>query len=353
MKLFKCTCGSRLYFENTKCLNCDSHTGFVWQAPYEMLASKGEQFVQPITSAVYLRCKNAQYGICNWLTAKADTYCESCALSRTIPDLSSPHNVERLGEVERAKRRVLYALGRLRLPVASKQTTASGLCFDVLATLPGEKVVIGHADGVITIALDEADPVHRERQRCTLGEAYRTVLGHLRHEIGHYYFTRLVEGTPQQGPFRELFGDERCDYQAALERHYKGDSEAGWEQDFVTPYAAAHPWEDWAESWAHYMHTTSASETALCHGLQSDTEEVNEATREVIDGNPVSRASFDKFMQFWAETSVVLNELNRSMGVAEAYPFIVREKVTDKLYFVHRTIVERKDLSSAGITSAA
>lgn len=343
MKLFKCQCGGRLYFENTQCLRCGARVGFAWGSVAGMLASKSTEFID--NGATLLPCKNAELGLCNWLVpAGENPYCKSCALSRTIPDLSLGDNANRLSEIEGAKRRVLYALGRVGLPIVSKQEDPSlGLCFDVLASLPGQEVQIGHYDGVITIALDEADPVHRERQRCTLGESYRTVLGHLRHEIGHYYFARLIEGSSRLDAFRNLFGDERADYQNSLQQYYAQPPAAEWEDAFVTPYASAHPWEDWAESWAHYMHTTSTSETALCHGLSSDSDGLSDAAQQVIGGERVSRDTFEQYMQFWAETSVVMNELNRSMGVTEAYPFKVRDKITDKLYFVHQTVVQCGD----------
>ena len=131
-----------------------------------------------------------------------------------IPDLSLPENLSRWRALEAAKHRLFYTLFQLRLPVETQAESPAGLAFQFLADVgPGApSVMTGHADGVITINLAEADDAERERRRQQMGELYRTLLGHFRHEIGHYYWDRLIANTPHLEEFRRIFGDERQDY---------------------------------------------------------------------------------------------------------------------------------------------
>src|SRR5690606_2707795 len=287
-------------------------------------------------------CQNAYIGVCNWLIdSKREgdaTLCCSCRLTRVVPDLSVPQNVQRLAHVESAKRRLLFDLMTLGVPVPSKTEDPAGLTFEILAELGEQKVMIGHANGVITISLAEADPVHRERERCRLGESYRTVLGHLRHEVGHFYFDRLIAGTSDLPRYRVLFGDERRDYSAALERHYKEGPPADWQERYISAYASAHPWEDWAETWAHYLHACAAVHTATEHGVRDEDPKAAKRVGDVLSGKRLSAAQFRQFVDLWTRTATVMNELNRSLGAHEPYPFVLAEPVVEKLHFVHETV---------------
>jgi hypothetical protein len=89
------------------------------------------------------------------------------------------------------------------------------------------------------------------------------LLGHFRHEVGHYFWDRLVATDPHQlEEFRVLFGDDRQDYGEALKRHYDEGAPANWQDTYISMYATMHPWEDFAETWAHYLHIVDTLETA-------------------------------------------------------------------------------------------
>ncbi len=212
-------------------------------------------------------CANyVENGVCNWLVAadSPHTLCIACRLNNTIPNLSEPGNRDLWADVESAKRRLVYGLYRLRLEVLSKlDDEKRGLSFDIKSDLEDQRVLTGHSDGLITLNIEEADPAKRERNRLALKERYRTLLGHFRHEIGHYYWDRLVgegEGDRLEA-FRKVFGDERSDYAQALERHYQAPL-ADYHLSFISSYASSHPWEDFAETFAHYLHMRDTLETA-------------------------------------------------------------------------------------------
>jgi hypothetical protein len=250
--------------------------------------------------------------------------------------------------IERAKRRLVSSLIALQLPVRSKaEDPEHGLAFDLLRAAPGAPpVVTGHADGVITIDVMEADDAWREQRRNALAEPYRTLLGHLRHETGHYYWQCLVDDGPWLAPWREAFGDERQDYAEALKRHYAGGAPADWGERFVSAYASSHPWEDWAETWAHYLHLVDTLDTARSFGLDGERVELyyERFGPDVLappagarTGDPQADA-FLRLINSWMELTGVLNELSRSMGVADFYPFVLSAAAVRKLYFVHRVV---------------
>jgi hypothetical protein len=269
--------------------------------------------------------------------------CRCCRLLRTRPDLTVDGHAALFHRIEQARRRLLSALIGLRLPVASKvfDDAARGLAFDVRCADPGSPPVItGHADGVITIDLDEADDVRREQRRTALREPYRTLLGHLRHESGHYYWQRLVAADETRlADWRSLFGDERADYTAALAAYHAGGPPADWQSRHVSAYASAHPWEDWAETWAHYLHMVDALDTAGSFGI--------DAAAVTLDFAPFDRAllpadaqagPFLERVRAWLELAGVLNELSRSIGVHDYYPFVLSDNAVRKLFFVHRVV---------------
>jgi hypothetical protein len=292
----------------------------------------------------YRLCANyTDHGACNWaLPADSpDSLCTACALTHTIPDLSVAGNKDSWLKLETAKRRLLFDLLSLRLPWMSKRADAErGLEFKFLSdvvTVNGDqsRVLTGHDNGLITINVAEADDVYREAQRRRHREPYRTVLGHFRHEIGHYYWDRLVQGTPQLESFRALFGDERADYQAALKVHYEQGAPADWADNFISAYASTHPWEDWAECWAHVMHMVDALDTAQAVGLSVRPSRGDEPSLRIPAKPAQARIDdFDQLVGDWQALTYVLNNLTRGLGLADAYPFVLGGPVIEKLKFV-------------------
>jgi hypothetical protein len=334
-----------LFFENTRCMTCNQPIGYCAEAARLVpLPEEGPAGAEPARVDVTLpggkreafsRCKNfSEHDTCNWLVrvAASEPYCSSCQLTEIIPDLSNPHNRQAWAEVESAKRRLLYALRALRLPVVPKTVDpALGLSFRFMHGSEEAPVMTGHADGLITLNVAEADAAFRENMREKLGEAYRTVLGHLRHEIGHYYWDRLVRDGDRLEAFRALFGDERESYQAAIERHYEQGPPASWEGSHISAYATMHPWEDWAETWAHYLHMLDTLETAKSHGVAVRLP--GEAER--VSTDELALNDFDGLMASWHAVTIALNSLSRSMGLKDVYPFVLGEPVGQKLRFIH------------------
>jgi hypothetical protein len=359
MKTYHCHCGATLHFENSVCLQCGRTVGFL--PDRHMLAAldpadaapppDGAQLLKPAAGGdLYRLCANwTQQGVCNWLVRADDSnpLCASCRLNRVIPNLGDPNNRKLWYRIEVAKRRLLYTLFALGLPVEGRQSDPErGLAFEFLADpVPSQefmdaagdrrRIMTGHQDGLITINLAEADDTARERMRERMHELYRTLLGHFRHESGHYYWERMVARTEWHEPFRERFGDERADYAESLGRHYQG-GDAGWEKRYISAYASAHPWEDWAETWAHYLHMVDTLETAQDFGLR-------------LGGRPLAppkggggpARDFDVLLADWAHLATAMNALNRSMGLPDPYPFVLHGTAVDKLAFVHRVIAGR------------
>nr|WP_255719236.1 putative zinc-binding metallopeptidase [Pelomonas sp. P8] len=247
--------------------------------------------------------------------------------------------------IEQAKRRLVSSLIGLELPVRPKTEDERGIAFDLLLAPPeGPGVITGHADGVITLDASEADDARREERRGSLGEPYRTLLGHLRHETGHYYWQLLVEPSHWIESCRVLFGDERQDYGEALQRHYASGPPADWGLHFVSAYASAHPWEDWAETWAHYLHLADTLDTARSFGLDGERVELSYerfGADTVADAGDADAAGFLQLINSWMELTGVLNELSRSMGVADFYPFVLSRPAVRKLHLVHRIIHDK------------
>src|SRR6202142_506535 len=283
MKTYSCVCGQLIFFQNVACVNCGRELGFL---PEELrLASPepaGDGLWRPTGTrqnqeGLYRKCQNyVKAAVCNWMIPekeKDETFCASCRLNEVIPDLSNDINVALWALVEAAKRRVIYSLIRLNLPITRKKDDPqNGLAFRFLSDIVNPdgtttKVLTGHDEGVITLNIAEADDATRETVRHAMKEPYRTLLGHFRHEIGHYYWDRLVRDTPHIDRFRALFGDERADYAAALQSHYSAKSDAHYSDSFISDYASAHPWEDFAETFAHYLHMDDTLETANDFGL--------------------------------------------------------------------------------------
>jgi hypothetical protein len=343
MKLFECpVCAAGLFFDNADCGACGAEVGFD-PASLTMKAVAGDP-------AGARRCANAGADLagCNWLVGPDDDepLCIACRLNRTIPDLTVEGNVGLWRSIEAEKRRLVYGLLRLGLPVEVRAEDPRGMAFDFLADPDPSfsdrgRVITGHADGLITLNIREADPAERERMRQAMDEPYRSLLGHFRHEVAHHYWERIIRDTMLLGPFRETFGDERDDYGVALERHYAEGAPPDWRERHVSAYASSHPWEDWAESFAHYLHMVDTLETAWRHGLKL-APRTQAATRGALtaapDFDPCGARPLDELMAHWLPLTVTLNELSRSMGQAPLYPFVLSTPAIEKIGFVHRAV---------------
>lgn len=346
MKTFTCICGNRLHFENTRCVACGRQLGFITEnLQLSALETVGDDnwraLSAPQPDITYKQCANYQtHHVCNWMVPAENQqeFCASCRLNKIIPNLSKAENHQLWMRVETAKRRLLYSLYSLKLPVIGRADDPDkGLGFRFLEdpAKPNwqqqvenkKKIYTGHVSGLITINIAEADPSERESMREKMNEPYRTLLGHFRHESGHYYWEMLINGSPWHDEFRSLFGDEQTDYSQAMSLHYNNSNNMGdWQKNYITEYASSHPWEDWAENWAHYLHIFDTLQTANDMQLS-------------INGSPITVLNdFDAGLAQWREMATVLNALNRSMGISDPYPFVINDAVANKLRFVHRVI---------------
>ena len=326
MRAFTCpACGARVFFENSRCLACGTALAFDWDAR-SLVA----------LAAPLRRCATADVAACNWAVRREGDRCTSCALTRTRPADADPAGLAQLAEAEAAKRRLLFELGELGL-FRGRPDPEHPLVFDLLSSEP-HPVATGHADGVITLDLAEADDAHRALMRQQLREPYRTVLGHFRHEIGHYYWPVLVAGKADLAACRARFGDEREDYGAALERHYRDGPPDDWPERTVSAYATMHPWEDWAETFAQLLHIRDALQTAAAFGLR-------------VDGGAVPSADvpIEDAVAPWLSLSAALNAMNRSLGQDDLYPYVLTPAVIGKLAFVDGLVRRRYP---AGFTDA-
>jgi hypothetical protein len=330
MRTFRCQrCGQLVFFENTECLHCGTSLGFA--------SDRGE--IVPLEQPRYRRCSNTVLAACNWLVAEDDRVdlCDSCRLTRTRPSDYDTFSAEAFQAAEAAKRRLVFQLRELALPIISRgEDPDYGLAFDLLSSRDSP-VRIGHEDGLITLDLSESDDSHRERVRLELGEPYRTVLGHLRHEIGHYYWPLLVARPHHVDAFRVLFGDERADYAEALQEHYRLAPAPVWDESYVSGYATAHPSEDWAESFAHYLHIRDTLQTANAFGIRVSGRATATPAVPTPDVDAVAPA-FETILDEWLPLSYALNGVNRSMGKADLYPFVLSAAVVKKLEFVHEVV---------------
>jgi hypothetical protein len=322
-------------------LKCGEPLGFVPDR-VEMATVKNLQLPNP-QGVTYRTCANREpHHVCNWMIPSTDnhTFCLACRLNSVIPDLTVNGNLERWNSLELAKRQCLYTLLHLGLSI---QAPADGkftpLQFRFLADTPDAPVFTGHENGMITINIVEADSFERERRRSALHEPYRTLVGHFRHESGHYYWDQLIANSPHLQPFRDLFGDESVSYDEALKLYYKQGPATDWQDRSVSAYSTLHPWEDWAETWAHYLHIVDTMETAASFGLGL---EEGGGFQPVINPFPAGSNSgpvdFDQLHENWIPITLALNAVNRSMGLPDLYPFVISPKAVEKLRFVHDVI---------------
>jgi hypothetical protein len=323
MRLFKCqSCGQTVFFENRTCEQCGHALGYL-PAATQLLAleRQGEFFAAVKGQHLKFRyCENASQDACNWVIPadSPDRFCAACRHNRTIPDLAAGNNRLAWQRMEFAKHRLFYTLIALRLPLKNLvDDPTGGLAFDFLADVPGAgpKILTGHEEGLITINLNEADHAERERLRTQMGEPYRTLLGHFRHEVGHYFWNVLVRDAGRLEACRAVFGDDTQDYAASLKRHYAEGPPKGWEANYISAYATAHPWEDFAETWAHYLHIVDTLETASAFGLRIHPAATrNRALHADIDFDPHSAGSMQALVDAWLPLTFAVNSLNRSLG---------------------------------------
>lgn len=404
MRPFSCSvCGQLLFFHNSACLRCGSDLGYdpdrlVLDAlePADPIAVDGAElpppsaddqaaqvaapavaadhpggpasFVAESLPGAFRTCANRTIAQCNWLVAESDDdpLCASCRLTTIRPNDGEDEALAEFADAEGAKRRLLYQLAELGLPITGKDSGNDGgdvegpvdedrgVAFEFLSS-QNRKVITGHQGGVITLDLAESDDAHREFVRQQLGEPYRTVLGHLRHEIGHYYWPILVEDRGHIDEFRALFGDERISYEDAKDQHYGGDGAvangaapvadgAAWVDTHVSEYATMHPWEDWAETFAHYLHIHGGLDTADAFGLRLD-DPVRSAAREAYGAD--RDVAVGTTVEKWLALTLALNGMSRSIGQGDLYPFVLSRQVIEKLDFVHRMVTALADESSA------
>ena len=361
-RAYKCACGNPVFFHNSNCPKCNAVLGYEPNQARLMsivpVPGSDEWRIQEKQngeSPAYRRCANRDTpAACNWLLSDDGVgakggLCIACRLNRNLPDPSEPEDGLLWGRFEFAKRRLISTLLSLEIPVASKEENPEkGLAFDFLRSpRKGPRVLTGHNNGLITMNIEEADPAVRERTRERLNEPYRTLLGHFRHEVGHYYWNRLIQDTSWIDEFRRLFGDERVDYGKSLERNYTDGPPADWQQHFVSSYASCHPWEDWAETWAHLLHMTDTLETAWSFGLRPAAWNlgIEPFSRdalyrpEEIHGN-----LFLGFVNAWVALCAVMNEMSRAMGSPDFYPFSLSAPVIAKLHFMTIVVREEREL---------
>lgn len=324
MKTYHCrVCANALYFENSVCVSCGTALGYSRAEKEIVPVDESGQYVDA-EGLVWHVCCNLNLSGCTWLAPIAGEQCAACDLTRTRPSDDDTSGIAEFPIAERAKRHLVAELDALGFPVVSKEEDpVGGLAFDMLSSTH-EKVMIAHADGVVTIDLAEGIDSQREKVREMLDEPYRTMLGHLRHEVGHYFEWRLIEtpGGELLERARELFGDETVSYQDSVSQHYEDGPPADWTERYISSYATMHPYEDFAETWAHYLHICDTIESAVAYGLLPATEvSRRSAFREVVT-------------DVWIPLSTALNVINQSMGKEDLYPFVLPSDVIDKLAFV-------------------
>lgn len=338
MKLFNCpTCNNILYFENRACGACQSRIAYQPRAAVMIAWREGDSTPPKL-------CANADLNACNWVAQEHNEFCVACRHNGTVPDLQRPEYVQGWLELEAAKHRLFYSLLRWKLPLKTRdEDREHGLIFNFLADDPGtkSKVMTGHDNGIITIALAESDAIERERRRLAMGEPYRTLLGHFRHEVGHHYWDILVRDGNKLDACRAVFGDDNQDYAQALNAHYEHGAPIDWQSNFVSAYATTHPWEDFAETWAHYLHIVDTLEMAAEFGM-----EVKPALDRVggltaaVNFDPYVEKDFQAIANAWLPFVFAMNSVNRAMGSTDLYPFVLSPAVLRKLSFIHDLLQE-------------
>lgn len=347
MRLFACdNCDQVIHFDNRQCVRCNHRLGFfAGDLSMHALESRDEANWQLVSDPDRLVqfCANAGLDICNWLVDDGNDFCIACRHNRLVPNTDTQDGVDRWRRISQAQRHLFYSLLRWNLPHPDRQEDPQGgLVFDFLEdTVQNDGNVVpaitGHEDGLIAIRAAEADDVTREQARTAMDEPYRTLLGHFRHETGHFVWNKLVRDRNGFDEFRAVFGDERQDYGAALQDRYANGPGSGWQENFISAYASVHPWEDFAECFAHYLHIVDTLETARGFGIAIDPRGHEEIAGEV-DFNPYRAQSAEQLVGAWVPLSLAINAIQRSMGQPDSYPFVLSPPVVTKLEYMHRLI---------------
>ncbi|MCO5731032.1 putative zinc-binding metallopeptidase [Rhizobium sp. SSA_523] len=353
MRLFECDhCGQTIHFDNRVCVNCGQRLAFVPERLVLHALAEEENGVFNLMARPEVKvrlCANHVQDICNWTVPAegTETFCAACRHNRLVPDASTEEGLSQWRRISQAQRHLFYSLLKWGLPVSTRaEDPEGGLVFDFLVdeVKPDGTVVpamTGHEDGLIAIRAAEADDVTREAVRVSMSEPYRTMLGHFRHETGHYIWDKLVRDRDRLDPFRLAFGDERADYAEALQKNYQDGPPANWQEDFISTYAASHPWEDFAECFAHYVHIVDTLETARAFGMAIDPRGHLDLSAKVAF-DPYRAQDAQQLVDAWVPFSVALNSIHRSMGVPDLYPFILTPTVVAKLEFIHGVVHARQ-----------
>ncbi|MDT3671139.1 MAG: putative zinc-binding metallopeptidase [Aromatoleum sp.] len=363
MKTFYCGhCGYLAFFENTVCGNCGSTLGFV---PEEMdfgafaieTDGRWRRLGEPRGDTHAWRpCRNyAVERVCNWMVqGAAEQLCCSCRHTEITPALRAPENRERWRRLEGAKRRLFYSLYQLGLPVPRGGGGGDevGLSFRFVeddAWPP--HVGAERGSGVITLNLAEADGARPAGSVAHRPESYRTVLGHLRHAVGHFYWDLLIADSPRLDAFRAKFGDERRDYAEAAAAYERDGPPADWAERRISAYAAMHPLEDWAETLGHYLHVIDALDTAAHWGfaLHSDQDDGGPADLPGLGGTDLPFR--EVLIEQWLPLSQFLDSMGRSFGEGDIYPFVIAPAVLDKLCFVNDVVAASRVGGTCGYGS--
>ena len=359
MRTFSCICGQTLFFENTRCVHCNRLVGWS-EVDRAVVGVDGDpedlagDFIDPQGRPLRCCANRVNFSVCNRLldaeTTRSGDLCLACGMNRTVPDQSIEGNRERWAKLEAAKRRMLYDLSLIGWPMDTlnpDQGSAAPLRFEFKAdAIPddgrwvpmddGQPVYTGHADGVITINLKEADDLERERMRLNLGEPQRSLVGHFRHEVGHYYWDLLFRSDPgAKQRFIDTFGDpDHPSYSEAMDRHYQQGPPRDWRNRFVSAYATMHPWEDWAETWSLFLDIFGTMDTLSAHGLERWPA-------------AAADAGFDRLVEAYTTVAVALNELSRNRGMTALHPESVAAPVLEKLALVRREVRQREASTAA------
>lgn len=343
MRTFRCSCDNMLFFDNSVCLRCGLETGFcpACQNLTAIVAQPDGSFrcSNSACGASLAKCANySAHNVCNRCVVlegappETPSLCEYCSFNQTIPDLNVPGNAEKWYRLEAAKRRLLYELDILRLPFRFPESDPRpSLKFDFKADIlpkkflwwtmgKKEQVFTGHANGLITINIREANDAERERLRVNFGEAHRTLIGHFRHEIAHYFWEVLVRGRDEERCVAVFGNHEKPTYSEALETYYKNGPAADWRERFVSAYATMHPWEDFAETFATYLDMVSVLGTAYHSGFVPVVPRFGD---------------FDSMLAQYKALGIGMNEINRSMGLLDLVPEVFVEKVRAKMRYIH------------------
>jgi len=349
MKIFQCGhCKHAIYFENVSCENCGHLTGYR-DTDRTMLTFNplGKNLISDREGVAYKYCKNKEHEVCNWVIEKEspEEFCSACQLNRTIPNLDDPEsdNFENWQNLEVAKHRLIYQLQKMGLDLPSKLKNDEGLCFDFVERQNNPKLMTGHANGVITILIREGNSVLREQARKQMLEPYRTLVGHLRHEVGHYFWNQLVRDNPTiLDECRAIFGNDELDYGKALQQYYKMGAPKKWQENFISKYATSHPWEDWAETWAHYLHIMDMVETGYFFRLNVRPKGDTKVLKTRVSFDPYEIKDFDRIIKKCVPLSFAVNSINRAMGIPDLYPFVISPAIIEKLRFIHKLLLSKR-----------